>query len=758
MKLTSISRWTLLLAAVALSVGPVHASSAKDYRQSAQRYLDGGDIKKAIIDAKNAVQADPGDGESRYFLGEIYLSLSQAGLAEKEFDRANEAGIARARVLVPLAKAYLMQGNYRDVIEGMHPLEGRDPKTQAALHVLQARAYLMADRRDDAAEALQKAGALVPESPEHALGLALLALSDGHVEAYQRHVGRALELDPRNAEALTASADLLSQEGRLEDALLAYQDALASDPYKREALLGSAMVQAEMRRLDEAERLLEQLDRLSPGTLHRQYLAAVIAFYREDYDAAQALLAPILNRAPDYPMAKLLAGVSSYLKGELEAANAHLEDFTKANPGHLPARKLLAMLKVKQGEPEKAVEVLEAVRDQGVAEAQFLALLGGAYLEAGDASNAVQYLEKAAELDPDAASIQSQIGLGHLALGKADAAVSHMENAVKLEPDLLEADLLLVQIHLRNREYDRALSVAQALQAKRPTNPVPYNAMAMAHFGAGEADKARQALRKALEVDPGFRLTHISLADLDMRQGNLAAARGHYQAVLQLDTDHTEAYIGLAKLESVQGNRGKVVEWLTKAQDENPGGLQPGLMLALHYVSINESRKALPVARAVVDAHPDSPVALETLASIQLQNKESDNAIRSYERLRVLRPEHVVAWNNLAWLYHERSDRRALEYARQARELAPQQPDVLDTYGWIELLEGDVTEGLKVLQEAVVLGPNNPTIHYHLAVAQEMNGRPDTARKTLAGLLKTGTPFPERSEAQERLKRLEARK
>lgn len=757
MKPTSISPWALLLAVVALLAGPAYATSAQDYRQSAQRYLDAGDIKKAIIDAKNAVQADPGDGESRFFLGEIYLSLSQAALAEKELNRASETGIARPRVLVPLAKAYLMQGNYRDVIEGMHPLEGRDPETQAALHLLQARAYLMADRRDAAAEALQKAGALVPDSPELELGRALLALSDSHVEAYQRHVGRALALDPLNAEALTASAELQSREGRLEDALLAYQEALASDPYKREALLGSATVHVELRRLDEAERLLERLDRLSPGTLHRQYLSAVIAFYRDDHDAAQALLAPILNSAPDYPQAQLLAGVLSYLKGEIETANAQLEGFIKTNPTHLPARKLLAMLKVQQGEPEKAVEVLEAVRDQGAADAQFLALFGGAHLGAGDASNGVQYLEKAAELAPDAADIQSRIGLGNLALGKTDAAVSHLQNAVKLEPNLLEADLLLVQIHLRNREYDKALSVAQALQAKRPSDPVPYNVLAMAHFGAGEADKAREALRKALEVDPGFRLAHINLGDLESREGDLAVARGHYQAVLQMDTDHTEAYIGLAKLESLQGNRGKVVEWLTKAREANPGALQPGLLLALHYVSINEPAKALPVARAVVDAHPDSPVALETLASIQLRNTKTDDAIRSYERLRELSPEHVVAWNNLAWLYHERSDRRAREYALKAKELAPQRPDVLDTYGWIALLEGDVAEGMKALQEAAMLEPNSPTIHYHLAVAQEMNGRPDAARKSLARLLKTGTLFPERSEAQGMMKRLEAR-
>ena len=756
MKSTLTFPLRLILTLMVLSVGPVCAASAQDYRQSAQRYLDTGDIKKALIDAKNAVQQDPDDGESRYFLGEIYLKLSQGASAQKEFDRANMAGIPKARVVLPLAKAYLLQGNHRDVIEGMHPLEARDPKKRAALYVLQARAYLMTDRRDDARIALEKAAALAPEGSDLALGRALLALSGGQAEAYQRLVLRALELDPRNSEALTARAELLSQEGRLEDAFLAYQGALESEPYNREALLGGATVGVEMRRLDEAERLLARLDDISPGTLPRQYLTAVIAFYRKDYDAAQELLTPILNRVPDYRQARLFAGVLRYLKGEIETANAYLDGFIKANPGHLGARKLLAMLKIKQGDPKQAVEVLEAVRDQGIQDFQFLALLGGAYLKAGDASTAVQYLERAAELAPDAASIQSQIGLGNLALGKTEEGESRLEKADRLEPGVLPADLLLVQIYLRRGEYDKALSVAQALQLKRPTDPVSYNVMALAYFGAGEADKAREALEKALAVDAGFRPALINLANLDIHVGNLAAARDHYQAVLNMDTDHTEAYIGLAKLESLQGNHGKVVEWLAKAREENPDGLQPGLMLAMHYIAVNEPLQALPVARDLVKAHPDSPVALETLAKIQLQNQEPDNAIHSFERLRELRPGHHVAWNNLAWLYHERGDKRAREYALKARELAPQQPDVLDTYGWIELREGDPAKGLKVIQEAATLGPNNPTIHYHLAVAQEMNGHPDAAHKTLARLLKTGTPFPERSEAEGMLKRLEA--
>ena len=107
---------------------------------------------------------------------------------------------------------------------------------------------------------------------------------------------------------------------------------------------------------------------------------------------------------------------------------------------------------------------------------------------------------------------------------------------------------------------------------------------------------------------------------------------------------------------------------------------------------------------------------MHLMLATELQTRgRRDEAIVEYERVRALRPDDVVAWNNLAWLYHERNDsRRALEYARQAMKLAPNRVEVLDTHGWIELHAGDPAEGLRAIREAAYAS-SNPAIRYHLA-------------------------------------------
>ena len=58
-------------------------------------------------------------------------------------------------------------------------------------------------------------------------------------------------------------------------------------------------------------------------------------------------------------------------------------------------------------------------------------------------------------------------------------------------------------------------------------------------------------------------------------------------------------------------------------------------------------------------------------------------AVEQYERILTIDPDHVQALNNLAYVYHAAADERSLALAERAFELAPEDPTVADTYGWI---------------------------------------------------------------------------
>jgi predicted Zn-dependent protease len=87
-------------------------------------------------------------------------------------------------------------------------------------------------------------------------------------------------------------------------------------------------------------------------------------------------------------------------------------------------------------------------------------------------------------------------------------------------------------------------------------------------------------------------------------------------------------------------------------------------------------------------------------------------------------PDSVLALNNLAQLYHQQKNPRALSTAERAQKLAPESASVTDTLGWILVEQGETKRGLELLQQALAKDSKIPEIRYHLAVSiREIRGQ-----------------------------------
>ena len=101
-------------------------------------------------------------------------------------------------------------------------------------------------------------------------------------------------------------------------------------------------------------------------------------------------------------------------------------------------------------------------------------------------------------------------------------------------------------------------------------------------------------------------------------------------------------------------------------------------------------------------------------------------------------------------------DKRAVAIAEQAHKLAPDNPAITDTLGWILLEQGQVARALPLIQKAYAKQPDNLTLHYHYAVALARNNDRARAQNELERLLGRGMLFPEEQEAKDLLKQLKA--
>ena len=124
-----------------------------------------------------------------------------------------------------------------------------------------------------------------------------------------------------------------------------------------------------------------------------------------------------------------------------------------------------------------------------------------------------------------------------------------------------------------------------------------------------------------------------------------------------------------------------------------------------------------------------------------------------------MQPESVVALNNLAVIYQSRDDSRARAMAERAYAVAPRNPAVADTLGWVAVQSGDLQQGLTLLQQSVADAGDaaSPTVQYHLAYAlarTEDPARLERGRDLLDSDLSSKASFDERDDAAKLAHRL----
>jgi len=645
---------------------------SQDYLADAKQYLQKGEFKSAVIQLKNALQENSENAEARFMLGEIYVLAGDGASAEKELLRAEKLGIERDTMLVALARAYLLQGQWAKVLD-VEITDALSVELRATLLALKGQAYLAMQQLEDAREEFQKAIKVLPASIDAILGFARLALIEKNFDVAARHIGHVLDLDSVTIEAWLLKGDLERTRKDYPAAKAAFQEVLNLDNNNLQAHIGKAAVQVALGQLDEAMANVKAVQALFPGHPLANYLSGAIFFEKRDLVSAQESLQLVLRAVPNHYPSLLLLGGIFYVQGEqLEQAANHLSRYVTAIPNHLPARKLLAAIYLKTREADKAIAVLENVLNQTDDDSQLLSMLGSAYMQKKDFERGIEFFEKAVAIDPDIAVTRTQLALSHLATGETDQAISELETAVDMGQGLLQADVLLILMRINQKNFDIALQLAEKLAKTVPDNPVPHNLQGVIHLGQVQPAAARKSFEQALQIEPMFFSAAMSLARMDELDGNEVGARQRYKDILSKNQNYLAAMLSLARLDEKAGDQEASLNWVELAREKNPNALEPGLILARYYLKKGDKLKSVVMMRELYNVFPDHPLVLELLGEAQLANDEPSNALVTFKRLVDLHSGVPRAYYMLGVVNKRmKDDKAAVKNFNKALELQP---------------------------------------------------------------------------------------
>ena len=106
--------------------------------------------------------------------------------------------------------------------------------------------------------------------------------------------------------------------------------------------------------------------------------------------------------------------------------------------------------------------------------------------------------------------------------------------------------------------------------------------------------------------------------------------------------------------------------------------------------------------------HKKRNISIRLIHRSPLRRADLPGAISQYELVLKFEPDNIFALNNLALMYHAANDPRSMTLATHLYEVAPDNPQHMDTYGWLLLETGEIERALALLKKATNSEPNDP--------------------------------------------------
>jgi tetratricopeptide (TPR) repeat protein len=449
-------------------------------------------------------------------------------------------------------------------------------------------------------------------------------------------------------------------------------------------------------------------------------LTAAAGEIRSAVDLAEQLF----DKAPTSEWARLVLAVDHIAGKRYAEAIATLGEPGPSVLGKLSWALLVAWARVGEGEIDAAVAELDAFEAEELFEPLRMLHAGYILLAAGRAEQAVETLAEARALEPNDARVSEAYARALAVAGRTEEAVATLEEVIALFPDNALATTALADIRA-GRAVDGAVGT-----------PTAGAAEALSGIGAamgqeGGVEAAFLYLRLALHLDPQ---TAGGLAALSL--GNLLAANGQGEAaIIAFETIAPDApFRSLGVLRAARAlDRMDRTEEAEAAFEEAIARDPDDVQRYISYGDMLRGRDRFAEAAAMYSQAIDrlgTPVAadwsLYYFRGISYERVgEWEKAEADFREALELEPDQPDVLNYLgySWIDMGMNLDEAMAMIRKAVEERPNDGYIVDSLGWAHYRLGQYEEAVVELERAVALRPNDPVINDHLGDAYWKMGR-----------------------------------
>ncbi|MGZ5040337.1 MAG: tetratricopeptide repeat protein [Usitatibacter sp.] len=492
-----------------------------------------------------------------------------------------------------------------------------------------------------------------------------------------------------------------------------------------------------------------------------EYLVAEIASQRGDTDGAIAVYQRLARELKDPQIAKRAVETAIRARSfgpALESATLLLE----LDPESTLAREIMAALLANEADLNKARDMIAGILEKTANRGPILMQLSHLFGKFPDKAAVLATTREVTARYPIPES-RYAVGVTALVAGNVDAAATEADAALEMKPSWEPAAILKAQV-LRKSAPAEIIPFYQEFVAANPASQEVRMQLGRELAAERRIPEAREQFRAVEKLAHGDSQASYAIGLLSLQLEDFSDAQVAFtKALKQGYRDPTSIYLGLGQAAEGLKHYDEAIGWYQKVDQGDWVraqlkiatliARQQGLAAGREYLQKIEPRSeddsvqmvqveaqllrdakewqaTYDLLTTAVAKYPDSYELLYDRAMAAERLDKIDVLEADLRKVIKMKPDYAHAYNALGYTLAEKTQRlaEAKDLIEKAYKLAPDDPFIMDSLGWVNFRMGEVGEALKHLQTAYSAKPD-PEIAAHLGEVLWSNGKHDEAQR-----------------------------
>lgn len=485
-----------------------------------------------------------------------------------------------------------------------------------------------------------------------------------------------------------------------------------------------ALIEAQLKRgeINAALQQIEESILKYPKAAEIYYAKSLLYAQARNFEVAILAAKQALTHDPDN------LGFANHLlelyksSGDLDAAVGLLDEVIETKPNNPQIYREKIMLLHAAKKSEASLQVYEVVKSK-FGESDTLDVLKAEILmDLKKEDEAIELLTKWREKKSPIRQVYSSLAYIYLDKKKPKEALPILEEGIQhSKDDLLYMDLADVYVALKKNESAYS-NLQKAFASKQINFAEKHRAMMNVLNDKGALSMVqKQDLANSLVLNhPRIPDSHMFKGDLLWQKGELEEAKSLYLTTVSMQPQHVDAWRKLINVEIAMNDLDNAISDGQEALKYNPGNVVLTYFVGVAYMIKKDSLNARQFLEGALNqSSNESPFVQSmiygSLGDLYHELKLESASDVAYEEAIQLDSTNVSAMNNLAYYLSLRKKDldKAASYAKKAVSLDPQSGTFQDTYAWVLFQQGEYSQALHWIEEAIKNSSESAVLYDH---------------------------------------------